>query len=448
MRSRLMTLEIKYEQDVVHTRQRARHIAALLGFDGQDQTRIATAVSEIARNAYQYGGGGHAEFAVAVKAPATLEIRIEDRGPGISRLQDIWDGRYQSSTGMGMGLIGARRLMDRCDVETRPGQGVRVSMEKRLPGNAPAVTAQRLREISEELTRVAPVTPFDEVRRQNQELLLAMEQVRERETELLRLNTELDETNKGVIQLYAELDDKADSLQEASELKSAFLSNVTHEFRTPLGSIVGLSQFLLDRLDGDLTTEQEKQVTFIHKSAQTLMEMVNDLLDLAKIESGKTEIRANAFTVADTFAALRGMFRPLVIPGGVALVFEDCPDIPSLHTDEGKVSQILRNLISNALKFTETGEIRVRCEVDPGDLISFTVSDTGVGIAPEDQDRVFEEFSQVEGALQRKVKGTGLGLPLSRKLARLLGGDVTLESAPGVGSTFTATIPRTYSEPG
>ncbi|MCW3060417.1 MAG: histidine kinase [Capsulimonas sp.] len=446
MSTRLMSLEIKYEQDVVHTRQRARQIAALLGFDGQDQTRIATAVSEIARNAYQYGGGGRAEFRVALTAPGALEIRIEDDGPGIGRLQEILDGRYQSHTGMGMGLIGARRLMDRCEIQTAPRAGVKVAMEKRLPANAPAVTAQTLREISEDLGRLSPATPFDEVRRQNQELLLAMEQLRDREAQLLRLNAELDDTDKGIMQLNAELEDKAESLQTASELKSAFLSNVTHEFRTPVGSILGLSQFLLDRMDGDLTPEQEKQVLFIRKSAQTLMEMVNDLLDLAKIESGKTEVTPTIFTVADLFAALRGMFRPLVAPGGVALVFEDQPECPNLHSDEGKISQILRNLISNALKFTERGEVRVRCDIDSNGALAFTVTDTGVGIAPEDQDRVFEEFSQIEGSLQRKVKGTGLGLPLSRKLARLLGGDVTLQSQPGIGSTFTATIPRTYSE--
>ena len=196
--------------------------------------------------------------------------------------------------------------------------------------------------------------------------------------------------------------------------------------------------------DGDLTPEQEKEVTFIRKAAEGLSALVNDLLDLAKVEAGKAVVRPEAFEVADLFEGLRGTTRPLLAQGSVTLIFEEPVAMPTLHTDEGKVAQILRNFLSNAVKFTERGEIRVAATAGPGDTVIFSVTDTGIGIAPEDQRRIFEEFSQVEGPLQKRVKGTGLGLPLSRKLAELLGGNVSVRSEPGVGSTFFAVIPRSY----
>ena len=273
-----------------------------------------------------------------------------------------------------------------------------------------------------------------------------MQELRERQEELAQLNRELDETNRGVVALYAELNDKADFLQRASELKSHFLSNMSHEFRTPLNSITALSQILLDRLDGSLTPEQEKQVTFIRRSAQDLTDLVNDLLDLAKVEAGKVIIRPVNFRVDGMFAGLRGMLRPLLAQNSsVNLVFEDPVDIPELFTDEAKISQILRNFISNALKFTERGEVRVTVATGHNNTVVFSVSDTGIGIAEEDQQRIFDEWTQVEGRLQKAVKGTGLGLPLSRKFAELLGGNVYVRSELGVGSTFVAAIPLQYA---
>ncbi len=379
--------------------------------------------------------------------PQILRVRIRDQGPGIADIQAILDGRYTSQTGMGLGLVGARRLMDEFHVESPPGHGAVVSLGKNLPKRGAAEPAPDLARVAQELARSAPQNPFEEMQRQNQELLRALEELQTRQAQLARLNRELDDTNRGVVALYAELDEKAQYLQRASELKSRFLSDMSHEFRTPLGSILGLTRLLLDRADGPLAPEQEKQVTFIRTSAESLSDLVNDLLDLAKIEAGKTVVRPGAFEVADLFGALRGMFRPLFSQDRVALVFEPVGEIPALYTDEGKVSQILRNFISNALKFTRRGEVRVSAALAAGDQVAFSVADTGVGIAPEDQERIFEEFGQIEGAIQKQVTGTGLGLPLSRKLAELLGGGVSVTSAPGAGSTFSAIIPLVYAGP-
>jgi len=223
---------------------------------------------------------------------------------------------------------------------------------------------------------------------------------------------------------------------------------MSHEFRSPLNTILSLAGFLLDRGDGPLTAEQDKQVHFIRKAAEGLAELVNDLLDLAKVEAGKTVVRPAPFEVADLFGAVRGMIRPLLTGDAVALVFDDPAGLPTLDTDEAKLAQILRNFLTIALKFTERGEVRVAAAAGPGDTVRFSVADTGIGIAPGDLGRIFEEFGQVDGPIQARVKGTGLGLPLSRRLAELLGGGVAVRSEPGVGSTFEVAIPRRYAEPG
>jgi len=233
----------------------------------------------------------------------------------------------------------------------------------------------------------------------------------------IKLNRELEDTNRGVMALYAELDEKAASLQQANELKTRFLSNTSHEFRTPLNSIMSLSRLLLERMDGELTPEQEKQVTLIQKSAAGLLELVNDLLDLAKVEAGKIVVHLGEFEVSELFASLRGMLRPLIAHNSsVSLVFEEPVGIPMLHTDEGKVAQILRNLISNAIKYTEFGEVRVAAVREDNNIV-FSVTDTGIGINAEDTEYIFEDYIQLDSQIQKQVKGTGLGLPLSRKLA-------------------------------
>ncbi|MFQ4135959.1 ATP-binding protein [Nodosilinea sp. PGN35] len=440
----LFTLQIHYEQDVVQARQQTRELAAHLGFDIQDQTRLATAVSEIVRNAFQYAQGGTVQFDVE-ESPQILLIQVQDQGRGIPHLSDVLAGRYQSSTGIGLGIVGTRRLMDTFDIASTE-QGTTVRLGKTLPTRSPPLTDAQLQQIRAAVAGRSPQNPYDEIQRQNQELLRAMAELRQREEELTYLNRELEDTNRGVIALYAELDEKASSLQQANELKTRFLSNMSHEFRTPLNSILSLSRMLLALIDGELSLEQEKQVTFIQKAASGLSELVNDLLDLAKVEAGKTEVRPSSFAVSDLFATLRGMLRPLLVQGAsVSLVFVEPEGLPLLYSDEGKIAQILRNFISNALKFTERGEVRVTAE-QVGQMIHLSVSDTGIGVAAADQERIFEDFVQIESPLQKRVKGTGLGLPLSRRLAELMGGSVSVQSELGQGATFSVCIPIVYPQ--
>ena len=260
------------------------------------------------------------------------------------------------------------------------------------------------------------------------------------------LRAELDETNQGVLALYAELDNQAEQLRQASELKSRFLSYMSHEFRTPLGSILSMTRLLDDELDGPLTTEQHKQLAFVSTAARDLSDMVDDLLDLAKIEAGRITISPAWFELMDLFTALRGMFRPIVDGTEADLIFEAPDGMPKLYTDDKKLAQILRNFISNALKFTPRGEVRVTAQMDGPDHVRFAVTDTGIGIPEELQSVLFEDFAQIDSPLQKRLRGTGLGLSLCRQFAQLLGGEVGLESTAGVGSVFHVVLPLKVTE--
>ena len=442
----LSSISLHYDYDLVAARRRARQVAALLGFDEQDQTRIATVASEIARNALRYGRGGSVQFGVATGPDGqSLTITVSDRGPGIANLDEVLSGSYRSSTGMGLGILGARRLMDDFAIETSPERGTTVVMKKALPSYAEELTPARRNSLIDALAKQRTDNPLEEVQQQNGELLQALADLNQRREELLRLNQELEDTNRGVLALYAELDEKAESLRRADRLKSRFLSDMSHEFRTPVNSILALARLLEE---GSLDDEQQKQIALIRRSADGLATLVEDLLDLAKIEAGKIEIRPAEFDVANLFSALRGMLRPLLLNRSLALVFQDPEGIPPMVTDEGKLSQIIRNFISNAIKFTEAGEVRVSASLlRDGQTVRFTVADTGIGIAAEDLEAVFEEFRQIDNPLQRQQRGTGLGLPLTRKLATLLGGRVGVQSQPNVGSTFFAEIPIRYGGP-
>jgi signal transduction histidine kinase/DNA-binding response OmpR family regulator len=441
----IATLRLRNERHVVHARQQARDIAAQLGFDHQEQIRLATATSELARNAYRYATDGVVEFLITPTPPHKFLISVTDSGPGIANLTEILDGKYVSQTGLGKGIIGTRRLMDHFEITTS-STGTRVETGKELPGTSGPINADVVRRLKSELARTSPADPLDEVERQNQELLKTLAELREKQDQLTALNRELEDTNRGVVALYAELDRNADDLRRVSDLKTTFLSNISHEFRTPLNSISSLCQMLMNRMDGDLTPDQEKQVMFIQKSAAELSELVNDLLDLAKVEAGRIDVKPRHFEVQDLFATLRGMLKPLLTGNSLDLIFESDPELPTLYTDEGKVSQILRNLISNALKFTRQGYVRLRARLENEAFVVFEVEDTGIGIAPEHLENIFEEFVQIESEMQINVKGTGLGLPLSRSLAELLGGTINVRSEVGVGSTFTVKIPIQFAQ--
>jgi signal transduction histidine kinase len=430
---RILAVGLDDEQDVVLVRQRARQVSHLLGFSQQDQVRIATAVSEVARGACQLAFGGRTAFLIRHGGRRqVLEVTISAGAGAIGPLPDD-------------AIVTAHRLMDECDAAPVSDGAATITMCKALPPQSHVDNA-RLAEIAAQLAKDSPVAnTYNELQLQNRELVTTLAELRERQEDLLSLTRELEDTNRGIVALYAEIEDKAERLRKADEMKSRFLSNTSHELRTPLSSIRALAKLLLDRMDGDLTPEQERQVRYIEAAAADLSELVNDLLDLAKIEAGRVEVLVAPVVIDNLFRALKAMLRPLVDEARVELVFEPCAFTDAFDSDEGKIAQILRNFISNALKFTEQGAVTVSAFHDPdSDTITFAVADTGIGISPDNLQLIFEEFSQIEHPLQRRSKGTGLGLPLCRKLAELLGGRVDVASEPGVGSTFSLVLPRVF----
>ena len=416
-------LPINTSTDVLAARQRVRDAAARFGFDQFDQVQLATGISEVGRELVA-AGGGELEFSISPARPRRLVISAKCVGAGDPAL------------GLA-GVAAARRLIGPAIGRDADDGGWNFS--RVLPPSA------RLEDGLKALS-AGPRDPYSELHEQDAELLRLHEELRGRDAELESVSRELEETNRGVLALYAELDDKAESVRQISDERARFLSNVTHELRTPLSSITALCRLLLTDTGVGLADEQGKQIAYIQKSAQDLLDFVSDLLDLAKVGAGKVGVRAAPFELGDVLTALRGMFRPLSADANIPVIFELSP-VPTMDTDEHKVSQILRNLISNALKFTERGEIRVSTAHDPAtDEVIITVADTGIGIAEGDLDGIFDEFVQVETRRGRRERSSGLGLPLSRKLAQLMGGSITVESQLGTGSKFRLRIPRIYSK--
>ncbi len=249
----------------------------------------------------------------------------------------------------------------------------------------------------------------------------------------------------------ADLDRKVDelaqanmALYESNRLKGDFLATMSHELRTPLNSILGFSEVL--QTSNGLSDKQKRWVGNIQSSGERLLNLINDVLDLAKIEAGKMQVRVVEFGIHDVCEGLANMFRPLAEKKNIDLRVQLAADVPPLRQDLSKLQQILSNLLSNAVKFTpEGGRVLLKAEADGGDLV-LTVADTGVGIAPEDQDLVFEKFRQAGNPLTREHAGTGLGLSIVRELCKLLGGEVALQSDLGRGSTFTVRLPLQRSE--
>ena len=423
-------VDVRGEDDVVRAHQTTRTIAAQLGFSTFEQTRIATAVSEIARNALTYASGGTVTFGLD-DAGGALAITVVDHGPGIPDVAALLSSERTATMGLGAGIPGARRLMDTFVIDSSPG-GTRVEMTRRIPRRTGKLDAARVTTMQLQLAGQLADEPSQEIRRLQRD-------VAERDRRLVELTEELTETNRGVMALHAELDDRAEYQHRAVELRTRLLSEMGHELCTPLHSLATISQFLLDRLDGELTSEQDRQVRIIHEIAESLTAYVNDLLDLARTDAGRAVVQLTRFPVEAVLRSLRRILQPLV-PPGVALRIAVEPGLPPITSDEQKLSQIIRNLVANALKFTERGAVEIRAR-RAADGIVFEVADSGIGIAPEHHELIFHEFAQVDGHVQPRMRGSGLGLPLSRRLAELLGGTLTVTSEIGVGSTFRLELP-------
>lgn len=273
----------------------------------------------------------------------------------------------------------------------------------------------------------------------NAELDAANEELQAANEELIAANEELDRVAREAVRANVEL-------EEATHAKSAFLANMSHELRTPLNSIIGFADMLREELAGPLNREQRVQIGMIAESGRQLLGLIEDVLDLSKVEAGRVEVVARDFDGAALVRDVIEASRSLVTARDLTLAL-DAPEVPCMMcSDSRRVRQVLVNLIGNAIKFTVHGEVRIGVTCSGVDLVSFTVADTGRGIARSDLVRIFDAFTQVGDSTEGRAQGTGLGLTLSREYAALLGGELTAVSEPGVGSTFTLTIPRHLPE--
>jgi len=426
MTAKVASFHVRDLPGVFAARRLGRELAARLGLDRQDQVRVATALSEVSRSTLTAGHTAVIVFGADVTS-LVLSVTVDGKPPDD-------------------GVAAATRLMD-----TVVANGKVVRMTKRRPPNAQL----DIRAIGEQLAAMLPESTLDELRRNNQDLIAALEDLKQQKEQLLLLNAELQETNsgvmalytelsdeleqtnRGVVALYRELDEKSEELRAASESKNRFWANVSHELRTPLNSIIGLTRLLTDP-DGGLGSEQLYQVELIRNSTGTLLTLVNDLLDVAKAESGRLTIDPTEVSLPALLAGLRGLTRPMAEgkPVNVVVSAEGAP--ATILTDEIALTAILRNLLSNAIKYTDSGEVRLTVRTIGG-KIEIRVSDTGTGIPANQLERVFEEFYQVPGA---RRGGTGLGLAYARRLAGLLDGELTLHSESAGGTTAVLSLPH------
>ncbi|MFE0192210.1 ATP-binding protein, partial [Streptomyces sp. NPDC058989] len=279
-------------------------------------------------------------------------------------------------------------------------------------------------------------------------------------SESQRLTAELRQRSDELQLTNAELEEKAALLATSSQYKSEFLANMSHELRTPLNSLLVLSRLLADNPEGRLNAQEVEFAVTIHRAGSDLLQLINDILDLSKIEAGRMDVHPKPLPLIKLLDYVRATFKPLTVDRGLTFDVQVGDDVPKeLFSDEQRLQQILRNLLSNAVKFTSSGGVELRVRRVPGsefeeeslrtaeDVLAFSVKDTGIGIPPEKLDDIFEAFQQSEGTTNRKYGGTGLGLSISRDMAALLGGRITAESEPDVGSTFTLYVPARYTTP-
>ncbi len=459
----LLRMTIRFEPDIITSRQKTKLIAQELGLDTQDQIRLATTVSELARNVFQYARTGTIEFFFTIELPQFFYIVVSDSGPGIQFIEKILAGDYTSQSGMGVGLRGAKKLMDYFHVETSSQNGTVVTIGKKLRLDVSTAKAENLKQVITDMVSIPASNPFEALQNQNRELSTALDEVRVAKENLSRLNIELAETNRAVIALYAELDGRALSLKAANEAlvyateqadlaneaKSRFLSNMSHEIRTPLGVIQGFAELAMQ--ESITSAERQDYLKTIRRSSKNLTQLIGEILDLSKVEAGMVELENSHFSLRDLVSDIITSFQLQARKKQVQLkIFfqEGCPSM--ITSDLMRLRQILMNVVGNALKFTSQGEITLTMQMHPDPLtghdsyFQFLVTDTGIGLTTESQSRLFQPFVQADNSTTRKFGGTGLGLSLSKKLAQALGGDLTLvESTSGKGSTFLIAIKST-----
>ncbi len=445
---RITRVEIRFDQDTVYARQRTRVISELLGFDRTDQTRLCTSVSEIGRNAIQYGGGGVIDFEVDPSSkPQTLTITVKDQGKGIPDLETILEGRYVSKTGLGKGIIGTKKLMDFMSIQSEVHKGTTISFGKFLPLSAELITPAVLRKVSDGLAATqSESSPLDEIRNQNVELLAALEQIREREEELSRVNLELTEINKSIFSLNGKLKNNAEQLQKSEKMLLArnkelkdFAHTISHDLKTPLRGIAGYAQELERKHISGLSDRGLFCVKQINNAAHNLDDLIEDLLFFSRLDIDIPTISPVSLKTAID-KILENYKQP-----AAEFQMEIRIQINDLNptTWERGLTQVITNLVDNAIKYSRRSshpvlEIKT---IEKENTWILCVTDNGIGFDMKFHDRIFGLFERL--VTTDEFEGTGAGLAISKKVLEKIGGSIRAESSPGNGSTFFVELPYT-----
>jgi signal transduction histidine kinase len=437
--TRLGDVYVRREGDIVKVRERVRRLTREMGFDSTTQIKVTTAVSEVTRNIYEYAKSGAISLSLAERgADFGLQVTARDDGPGIDEatLRSIMRGQYQSSSGLGVGLSGTRKLMDEFDIQTKPDEGTRVTLVKWMPRGVADDVKNRVEELRAHLGEDVEDSVVEELQQQNRDFVKILGELEDKRAQLEELNQQLNQSNQ-------ELNEANSKLRELAEMKEEFLALTTHDLRSPLTVISGVISFFTSGRLGELSPEQKNMVSMMERNTHNLIELVNDLLDASKLESGTMRLDLTSFDLREVINELREtMLLPLAKEKEIELVETFPADLPFVKADRAKLRRILLNLLSNALKFTQKGgRVEICAEPKEQEHIRISVSDTGVGIAPEDVTRLFDKYEQTRSRATRGEKGTGLGLYITKQLVELHGSQITVTSEPGKGSTFSFTLP-------
>jgi signal transduction histidine kinase len=431
----LLTVAIRSELDVIASRLRARQITALCAFGNQEQTRIATAVSELARNAFVYAAGGKVRFFIGrLDARQALVVAIDDHGAGIDALERILADDGAGHGTYSGGIPAARRLMDRCDISSGSG-GTHIVLVKAFAAQAPELNGSGIDKALQHLSALPSNVALSEAHHQNRELTDALAALQAKQAELLEVSACLEHTNRQVEALNLLLHEKARSLVSADRRKDEFLSILSHELRGPLSAVAMAAQLL--ETSPDKTPQGIRLGQLITRQTGHMSRMVEDLLDVSRVSRGLVSLDRSAVDMREVLDAALEQHAPATRAKGHTVRQPDALQEWTVDGDRTRLVQIVANLLGNAIRYTpDGGQIEMRVVADDG-WLQLHVSDNGIGIPADLMPHLFDLYTQAERSSDSKNTGLGLGLALVKSLVEAHGGSVTASSAgAGHGSQF------------